>query len=591
MPDFLTITGSQLSTLHIERPFLLLLLAIPFIYNLLQKTLLSNTILDRFADPSMLKHILIKHPSGYGHRRQYWQYARHIAWLLAIVAASGPIINTYKTDIERSALDIALVFDLSPSMALSDIQPNRLERGKIQTLALLQNLMDSTGQHRFSISAFSANAYQVLPLTHDLPATYLFVSQLQTGLSRAHGSNLTGALELAIQSLANSHQRSRAIILISDGDIHDASGLDNIAQRLHMQHIPLFTLATGTEPGAPARNEFGHIFNDDGKAIMSRLNNTLLEQLARSTSGLSFSATENDAAIQLNHALSKLPHQSRYQAAVQEQQPVHHLFLALALMIFLITGLRKHPVILPLLLILPVIPNTGHANPWQQQAAFDAFQQRDYLTAELLYRNMNNFDALLARGNIAYINQDFKQATRLFTQAQQQATSNMDRAKASYNLGNTLTQSQQTDAAISAYKQALLNHPTHKKAAYNMSLITQWQASLKQGIQQEDAERGNQGEIETDQGSYTQENHTQENHKSEADKSETGNSDTSNNNIGNRARNTMTVWQASSDTNNNAGLNYQMQQLKDNIHTTLTLHFASQDSNQPGRQSKEDKPW
>ena len=78
----------------------------------------------------------------------------------------------------RHARDLAVVVDISPSMAVTDLGVSRLERVKLEWRELSPHLNGD----RVALIVFSANAYITLPLTPDLAAVSYFVDLLDPGL-------------------------------------------------------------------------------------------------------------------------------------------------------------------------------------------------------------------------------------------------------------------------------------------------------------------------------------------------------------------------------------------------------------------------
>ena len=67
-------------------------------------------------------------------RRRRWRRAAILALSLALLtgAAVEPRCNPERTTYKTSARDVAVILDVSRSMLAQDIQPNRLERAKLE---------------------------------------------------------------------------------------------------------------------------------------------------------------------------------------------------------------------------------------------------------------------------------------------------------------------------------------------------------------------------------------------------------------------------------------------------------------------------
>ena len=100
--------------------------------------------------------------------------------------------------------------------------------------------------------------------------------------------------------------------------------------------------------------------------------------------------------------------------------------------------------LLVLTLTLPLFTPDTHASILknQQQNAFQAYQDKDYATAALLY------DKPLEKGSAYYQNKQYKEALDQFNQA---TIDDPENADAFYNQGNTYAQLQEFDQAIQSY--------------------------------------------------------------------------------------------------------------------------------------------
>ena len=82
--------------------------------------------LQNFADKHLLPYIIHQHQNS---RRYLILFT--CAWSLASIALAGPFLVLPEAQSkQRHAVDIALVVDISPSMAAEDMKPNRLQRAQ-----------------------------------------------------------------------------------------------------------------------------------------------------------------------------------------------------------------------------------------------------------------------------------------------------------------------------------------------------------------------------------------------------------------------------------------------------------------------------
>ena len=400
-----------------------------------------------------------------------------VAWTLAALAASGPYIQKQTPDTtgQGHGIDIAVVIDISPSMSVQDIAPNRLERAKRE----LRDFVSRLHGDRVALIAFSANAYITLPLTPDKETFLHFTDLLDPGLVIKHGSNIARALLVARQALEGAEQpndtKGRAIILMTDGETHNSAAASAEVNTLRAMGIPLFIVGMGTEAGGPVPDGKGHFMKVNNELVVSRLARTALISLANKTGGLYVDLYNDDSEWQqLFTQLGKLEPARYHQDIATQNYQLFPWLIGISLLLFLWTGARHGTAaLLAWVMILPLItlPEHAHAAPWEEQRALDALKKNDYAQATLLYRGIKSFNGLMGFGASAYRQRQWDVALVAFKQASRNANSDAERAQASYNTGNALTQLNRLDEAAHAYETALTWQKNYPRAALNLTLV------------------------------------------------------------------------------------------------------------------------
>lgn len=236
-------------------------------------------LLCQFVDPAFLARRL----PHYARLGAWWQFLFFLAALvLLILALLKPYDGFEMREITRQGVDIYFLVDLSPSMLAQDIKPGRLTRAKFEMKDFLGLL---TGD-RVGLIGFSGESYIFVPLTSDYNAFSLFLNELDTELIPSHGTDIAGAIAQAVSSLKKREiDAAKALILITDGE--DSVGLgENVLEQIRAHEIKVFVIGIGTPEGAPMpQAEGGYITDNDGKIVISRLNEPALKSLALATGG------------------------------------------------------------------------------------------------------------------------------------------------------------------------------------------------------------------------------------------------------------------------------------------------------------------
>lgn len=444
----------------------------------LKKTSAQQERRNAFADPHLWQYLISEEGKSSRAFHEKNRFAWIAAWTLAALAASGPFITTQLLDTttQASGIDIAVAIDISPSMSVQDIPPNRLERAQLE----MRDFVNRLNGDRVALVAFSANAYVTLPLTPDKEAFLHFSNLLDPGLVIKHGSNIARALLIARQTLEGAEQQSRAIILITDGESHNSAAALAEANTLRTLGIPLFIVGVGTAAGGPVPDGKGHFMKIKDELVVSRLERATLASLAQKTGGLYVDLSSDDNEWrQLFTQLRKLkPAQYSHDTPQQHYQLFPWLIaisLPLFIWAFLGTGARRPGIVLLLTwaMVMPMIalPEQAHATPWAEQRALDALNENNYEKSTALYRGIRSFNGLMGLGASAYRQQQWEVALRAFQQALRHANSDTERAQASYNVGNALAKMNHLEEAARAYENALRWQKSYPRAALNLSLI------------------------------------------------------------------------------------------------------------------------
>jgi len=479
----------SLEQLTLRQPWWLLLLAVPLYLALAQqlrpRSRQHKTRLAQFIAPNLWRWLLTQ-PRNPRHHSTPWLLSA--AWALIAIAASSPHFSDSSEETIARSIDIAVVVDISPSMATDDINPTRLTRAKLE----LRDFTDRLKADRTSLIAYSGNAYKVLPLTADRDTLHHFSDALDTTLTRKLGSNLAQGLERAIQSLDHSEKQGRAIVLLTDGENFDPQANLNIAKRLHNKEIPLLILGIGTATGGMVPDEGRKRLHYKGEVVVSRLAVDTLQQLATTSGGVYTTVSNDDRDWQtIFRELDKLEPLNSYRAPYQPQQfQFFPWLIAVAILLFIAAGLKQQRanfllVMISLLLLTPHTPAqaTPLLDQWQEKQAFQALSEERNADAANLYRDIDSYSGQLGYGVAAYRQQQWQLSVEAFSRALQFAEDDTQRAQAHYNRGNALSRIRKLNDAANDFETALRFQSNFSRAALNLSLVNK--ALAQQGGVQE----------------------------------------------------------------------------------------------------------
>ncbi len=206
------------------------------------------------------------------------------------LAAAGPQWGFAAAEGRTRALDLVLALDVSNSMLASDLQPSRLERERLLASQLLRELAGD----RIGLVAFAGQGYVLAPLTIDHGALQLYIDALDPEILSSGGTALSSAIRQATDVVrAEDTGGDRAVVIVSDGEaLEDEQAILESAERAKTAGVIVHTVGVGTPEGArvpdvdPETGQVvGWIHDLDGSIVVSRLNEPLLQRIARITGG------------------------------------------------------------------------------------------------------------------------------------------------------------------------------------------------------------------------------------------------------------------------------------------------------------------
>ena len=323
--------------------------------------------------------------------------------------------------------NVLIALDLSRSMRVKDVKPDRLAQAKV----VIYELLDALPNERIGLVGFAGSAHLFAPLTIDHGAVRETVEQIDESWVPLGGSNLSSAVRLAITTLKETGQKNNALILLSDGEKHEGA-LNPVVEEAKKSGVYIFAIGVGTEnggfvpsPDSPTTNLLDH----KGKVVLSRLQPEVLRKLASDTNGryaLAGGGTNIPAMVSL-----AAKDMDAFELRGRERRVAIEFFqwLVLPAILFLIVaiiagtrwrGLKPLALLTAVLLAPPTTARAGEAAAAAQAlaaghnpAARDAFRQ----LAEASQFPERAARYRLGEGTAAYRAKDFTGAAEAFSGA------------------------------------------------------------------------------------------------------------------------------------------------------------------------------
>ncbi len=206
-----------------------------------------------------------------------------VAFTLGCIALANPRKPQAGANEARKGIDVVVTLDVSNSMLAADVSSTtRLQKAK----EFITRTVAAMPENRFGLVLFAGHAYVQMPLTYDHSAATLFVASANPSTITAQGTGIKEALDKSELPFANSEDRYKAIVLITDGETHD-DGAVITATEFALKGIMIHTVGIGSAAGAAIIDPVTKEYKKDasGNVILSKLNEPLLQQIAAAANG------------------------------------------------------------------------------------------------------------------------------------------------------------------------------------------------------------------------------------------------------------------------------------------------------------------
>jgi Ca-activated chloride channel family protein len=261
-----------------------------------------------------------------------------ISLTLLILAAANPQIGTRLEEVKQTGIDVFILLDVSLSMSAEDIKPNRLEKAKYQIANLIQKLSGD----RIGLIIFSGDAYIQIPLTTDYSAANLFLSAVDFKSVPQPGTAIAPALNLALKSFDYNAGTQKVIIVITDGEDHEGDVIEAVNEAVS-KNIKIYTIGLGSPEGVPIpvyssqRTAIGFKKDNSGNTILTKLNETVLEEIASQGNGKYYRGNNyEDYLDKIFQELSSIEKTEFGTKKVTDYEDRFHYFLAPAILLLIL---------------------------------------------------------------------------------------------------------------------------------------------------------------------------------------------------------------------------------------------------------------
>jgi len=247
---------------------------------------------------------------------------------LIIVALARPQKTTENLERTSEGIDIILVLDISESMKMQDLLPDRLEAAK----DVAKNFVAGRIQDRIGLVVFSGEAFSLAPLTNDYDLLYKFIEEIDFQMINKPGTAIGLALGVATNRLMDSQAKSKVMILLSDGD-NTAGNIDpfTAAKLASTYKTKIYTIGVGKD----GKVLYGTDPFGQDQYIENQMDESTLRTIAKIGGGAYFRANDNKGLEDIFSKINKLEKSEYKEKRYKNTSDYYQIYLHWVAVLFL----------------------------------------------------------------------------------------------------------------------------------------------------------------------------------------------------------------------------------------------------------------
>ncbi len=261
--------------------------------------------LRRFGRPDVVEALM---PEASRYKPAIKIVLEVLALAALVIVLARPRAGQKEQEARVDGIEVMIAFDVSNSMlASSSDDPagiSRLDRSRL----VLEKLIDRLHNDKVGLVIFAGDAKTQLPLTTDFYSAKMYLNELQPGMIANQGTDISMAIDMAMNGFSADEDTRKAIILITDSEDHEGEAIE--AAKLAKENgIQVNVVGVGSAKGAPIpmSGRSGDYLRDmQGNVVTTTINEELGKQLAEAAGGVYVNAAASSALEDLESKLDSL---------------------------------------------------------------------------------------------------------------------------------------------------------------------------------------------------------------------------------------------------------------------------------------------
>jgi Ca-activated chloride channel homolog len=259
-----------------------------------------------------------------------------IAVLAGVIILSRPQFGSKIEDVKKEGVEVIIALDVSNSMLAEDIQPNRLTRAK----QAISRLVDNLEKDKIGLIVFAGDAYTQIPITTDYVSAKMFLSAINPDMVPKQGTAIGAAITLGMRSFSPGEGKSKALIIITDGENHEDNPV-SAAEEAYKAGIIIHTIGIGSAEGVPipvsVNGKKDFLKDVDGNTVITKLDEEILQKIAVATGGNYVRASNSNIGLDgIFNDIRKMKKQELESTMYTEYNDQFQIFAAISLILLIV---------------------------------------------------------------------------------------------------------------------------------------------------------------------------------------------------------------------------------------------------------------
>ena len=314
-----------------QSQYLFLILLIP-VFFLVQAVVLKfrRRRLQRLGDEALVERLMPSYSKA-----KVWVslVLFSLGFFFFVLAISRPQIGAALKERQTKGAEVMIALDVSNSMLAEDYSPNRLERAKLA----ISRMVDRLREDRIGLIVFAGNSFVQLPITTDYVSAKMFLGSISNESVPIQGTAIGEAINTAMRSFSPQSDKSRAIIVITDGENHEDDPVAAARQASDLG-VRVFAIGVGSPEGTMIPMGGGEYLRDkDGNPVVTRLDETVLQDVAAAGKGMYVRAGNSEFGLNpIIYEIERMDDELYNSVVFEEYDELYMYFLAMALLFFIL---------------------------------------------------------------------------------------------------------------------------------------------------------------------------------------------------------------------------------------------------------------